>query len=665
LTSKTVLNVDDNAASRYLKSRTLREAGFKVVECGTGAAALEEMTLSRPDLVLLDIKLPDISGLEVCRRIKGSLKTSRVPVVHISAHYISDNDEVRGLEAGADIYLAEPVGAHALVSAVRTLLKLRATENGLASSEERMRLATEGAGIATWDCHLGKSADVWSRQFYAMLGYAPEAGGASSEVWLARVRSDEREAVAAALDATMAGQGPFSTEHWIVRADDGRERRIAPYGNLHMDGEGNPTRLLGVAMDVTDRFNNEIERETLLAQAREGQRSAEAAANAQDEFLAVLSHEMRTPMSIIIGWLSLLRGGQLSAERQATALQTIEHSAHMQVGLINDLLDVSSIVLGKMQIASETTGLDVAVNNAVAETKAAADVRKIVITADFDTGPWTVTGDPERLQQIFGNLLSNAVKFTPRGGRVRVSIRRSDGGVAVTIADNGEGIAAELLPHIFERFRQADTASGRRHGGMGLGLALVRSLISLHEGTVSAQSEGVGLGARFTVWMPLLPGDSECENILPGLRPSTAKHDHMLQGVRILVVEDNPDAASMLAILLQFQGATTEVALLPSQALDIAGRWQPDVMLVDIGLPEMNGYTLLPLLRKELGARGIDLPAVALTGFSRITDVAHAKAAGFQAHVVKPYDIDALSLLVAELCGGSSQNGPRPLVTPA
>jgi PAS domain S-box-containing protein len=645
MTAQTILNVDDNPANRYIRSRALREAGFQVVEAATGQAALDAVVEKMPDLVLLDMKLPDISGLEVCRRIKKNPRTQRIPVVHISVTYVTEAAEAFSLDAGADIYLAEPVGPHEIASAVRTLLKLRDTETGLAAAEERLRLATEGAGIATWDIDVPSGAAVWSRKFYGMLGYEltqPPSWGA----WIARARADDRDALVAALERSRRGL-PFSVEHWIVRADTGEERCIAPYGRMHLDRDGDPHRLIGVAIDVTEKHRAEAAREQLLRQAQAAQQAAEEAARMKDEFLAVLSHELRTPMSAMVGWLDLIRTGQLTPEQHRTALETIERNARLQTQLVNDLLDVSRIVTGKMELEAGTVSVDQALENALQTARIAAGTKEIELVAPRGRSGWVVIGNPERLQQVFSNLLSNAVKFTPRGRRVEVRAETVGTEVRISVIDSGEGIAPELLPHIFDRFRQADSSSRRRHGGLGLGLAIVHSLVELHGGRVTAESAGEGRGATFTVTLPLAPE--------PGRAAAAPRGDpasgESLRGVRILAVDDEEDAVGMIEHMLRLQGATVRTALNAADALEAVRGWRPDILVLDIGMPIQDGYELLPRLRRELNADAGSLPAIALTGFAGAENSARAGAAAFQAHVAKPFERSAVCQLIARLAG--------------
>jgi signal transduction histidine kinase len=511
----TILNVDDNSANRYVKSRILRAAGFAVVEAGTGEDALTAAAAARPDLVLLDIRLPDISGIEVCRRLRASTATQHLPIVHISATHISPADEASSVDAGADIYLAEPVDAKELSSAVRTLLKLRSTEQGLAVA---------------------------------------------------------------------------------------------------------------------------------LREAQQARRIAEDAVRMKDEFLAMLSHELRTPMSAMLGWLHLLKVGKLSPEQQANALETIERNARIQTQLVNDLLDVSRIVTGKMELGAEIVPLDGALESAIDSARLDSRARGIELEAHLGRGAWHVKGNPQRLQQIFSNLLSNALKFSPPGGTVAIRLEREGAMARVSVEDRGEGIAAEVLPHIFERFRQADSSSRRSHGGLGLGLAIVRSLVELHGGSVSAASAGLGRGATFTVALPLVEAP-----VGEAGHKETASVGADLSGIRVLVVDDDQSNLQMIAQLLRLHGASVMSASDAAGAMAIAPGWGPDALVLDIGMPQTDGYQLLRDLRAALGKDARSLPAIAVTGYASQEDSRRALQAGFQAHVAKPFDMTGLCQLIAQL----------------
>ena len=370
----TILNVDDTAALRYTKSRMLKHAGFDVIEASGGAEALRLVHEHKPQLVLLDVNLPDMSGLDVCRSIKGDPDTRSIPVVQISATFVTEQDQLMGLEGGAEIYLTEPIEAQELTTVVRTLLRLRAME---------------------------------------------------------------------------------------------------------------------------------AEREEAFQRERNARLQAEEATRIKDEFLATLSHELRTPMNTIISWTHLLRTGRLDQIQHVRAIESIDRAAHSQAQLIEDLLDVSRIVSGKLHLTLRPVELEPLIESGMESQRPAAQTKGVSLNVHRSRDPITVVGDADRLQQVFLNLLSNAVKFTPAGGKVDVMLERAGAHARVSVADSGEGIAPGFLPYVFDRFRQADGTKTRTHMGLGLGLAIVRHIVELHGGTVQAQSAGAGLGATFMVTLPL------------------------------------------------------------------------------------------------------------------------------------------------------------------
>jgi PAS domain S-box-containing protein len=451
-----VLNVDDNPASLYAKSRTLRRAGFHVLEATNGEDALQIVDREAPSLVLLDVQLPDMSGLEVCRRIKAAPATYLLPVLHISATYKSDLIKEESQESGADIYLVEPVSGEELITVVRTLLRLRRSELGLAESETRLRLATEGAQIATWDLDLRTGEAVWSSRLHELLGYPADSKRATWQMWRSRIHPDDVAAVDEALDAAKAGRELFQCEHRVLPADGSAERWLAPRGRIYPDPQGNNTRVIGVATDVTVRRRMDEERERLFALEQAARADAEHAARLKDQFLATLSHELRNPMSAVLGWLHLLRGGRLSAPQAEQALETIERNARLQNQLINDILDVSRIITGQFRLELAPLRVIPVLNDAIETVRPAAAAKSIAIDLDLGAVDSWVQGDAGRLQQVFINLLGNAIKFSAAHTRIRIASSQRDQMIVVAVADQGEGISADVLPHIFERFRQAD-----------------------------------------------------------------------------------------------------------------------------------------------------------------------------------------------------------------
>jgi PAS domain S-box-containing protein len=642
-----VLNVDDHAVGRYGKTRILEEAGFDVIEAGTGEDALKLVRSRRPQLVLLDIQLPDVDGLEVCRRIKGDPGTQHIPVLHISATYDELQGEPISMGSGADIFLAEPVEPLELITVVRTLLRLRTTEIGLAESEERMRLATEGAGIATWDIDLRTGVAHWNRQSYLILGYKPN-GSATWDMWRSRVHPDDAEPLMAAIEEARNGAF-FTREHRILRHDNGEERWLSPYGRIHLDEQGKATRFLGIAVDITERKHAEARRERLLQLEHRARSEAEQAARLKDEFLATLSHELRSPMSAILGWLHLLRSGRLETAEHARALDTIERNARLQNQLINDLLDVSRIVTGKLHLDPQPVALEGVLEQALNSVRLSASAKGVALEEDFESLGFT-QGDADRLQQVFVNLLSNGIKFTPPGGRVQLRARRSGDWHKITVSDTGEGIEPDLVPHLFQRFTQADGSSTRRYGGLGLGLAIVRHLVELHGGRVTAESEGKGLGATFTVLLPATAEQAPMPDAPSAPVRVAAMRPLRLDNVRVLVVDDEPGAAHLMAHVLRMEGAEVRTASRASDAVAVASAWFPEALVLDIGMPDVDGYTLIGQLRAVASGTARRVPAIAVTGYASELDRKHALEAGFDVHFTKPFDVEKLlDVLVALL----------------
>jgi PAS domain S-box-containing protein len=402
-------------------------------------------------------------------------------------------------------------------------------------------------------------------------------------------------------------------------------------------GDGPLFGVAAVVHEVTDRRRAEAEREALLREAERARTEAESASRAKDEFLAVLSHELRAPLQGVLGWVSLLRDQRLDATQQLRALQAIERSTHLQTQLINDLLDVSRIIGGRLTVDSRPLDLAAAVREAIDHLRPSATAHGVTLDASVaDCG--VTLGDPDRLRQVLGNLLSNAIKFTPRGGTVSVRCERDGGDIVVAVEDTGEGIAPEFLPLVFERFRQADSSSSRRHGGLGLGLAIARRLVELHGGEIRAESDGVGRGARFTVRL------AACDPLVVSA-PSSAADDGALRGRRVLLVEDDADSREAISLALTLEGATVTAAGTADDALTRLGNAAPDAVVSDLSMPGTDGYALLAQLR----ARGVAAPAIAVSGLAAPEDRARALTAGFSAHVAKPVELDLLLRTLARL----------------
>ncbi|AEG94211.1 hybrid sensor histidine kinase/response regulator [Ramlibacter tataouinensis] len=387
-----------------------------------------------------------------------------------------------------------------------------------------------------------------------------------------------------------------------------------------------------------------------LASEREARERAERADRLKDEFLATLSHELRTPLNAILGWTQVLQRAPENAETVAQGARVIERNVKTQARLIEDLLDVSSIISGKLRLETMPVELLPVVEAALEAVAPTAQSKGVRLERRLDTGAGPVLGDATRLQQVFWNILVNAVKFTPSGGRVRVALERVGEMAQVTITDTGEGISPDFLPHMFDRLRQADGSTTRRHGGLGLGLSIVKHLVELHGGTVHGDSPGPGQGASFVVRLPLAPV-AERRRVAP--EPSSAEAGVgcvSLAGVRVLAVDDEPDARDLLRKVLEDCGAQVQVAASAREALALFAESSPDILVCDIGMPAEDGYALISQVRK-LEGDAPRVPAIALTAFARAEDRRRALLAGFQLHLAKPVEADELVVAVASQLG--------------
>jgi CheY-like chemotaxis protein/nitrogen-specific signal transduction histidine kinase len=389
------------------------------------------------------------------------------------------------------------------------------------------------------------------------------------------------------------------------------------------------------------------ERHRQLELERQARAEAESIGRLKDEFLTTLSHELRTPLNSILGWAQLLKIGSLPEEKRADGIATIERNARHQAKLIEDLLDISSIITGKLKLHLQPMDLRSIVNNAVESMLPAAVSKGLKLSVSSDMSQDLVNADPLRLQQVICNLLSNAIKFTPQGGSIQISIGQAATSVYAAVSDTGEGLSPTFLPHAFERFRQADASITKKFGGLGLGLSIVKRLVDMHGGTVTASSAGLGRGSTFTVQLPLSQNVPVVEN--DPLSNSTADEiASALQGTRILIVDDEPDALHLVSYLFQTHGADTRTATSAAEALQVIATFDPQLLISDIGMPDVDGYELLRTIRAEV-PNGKNLPAIALTAFADRTHREKALTTGFQNHMGKPFDATALLAMAANM----------------
>jgi PAS domain S-box-containing protein len=531
----------------------------------------------------------------------------------------------------------------------------------LRESERRLQLAISIAEMGTFDIDLRTDAVQVNEPGRAIYGWPPEQQLTFSAV-KQQFHPDDREWVEEVVARALQPDGSreFDLEQRILRTD-GELRWIRVRGRAVFNDGPVALRCIGTYLDITDRKLSEEHRDDILAAEREARRQAERVNRMKDEFLATLSHELRTPLNSILGWSQLLlRGCEPEDARQG--LETIERNARAQTQMIEDLLDMSRIISGKVRLHVEVVDLAEIVGSAIETVQPSVEAKKIRLTSALDAGAGLVSGDPNRLQQVVWNLLSNAVKFTPAGGKLRVGLQRVASEVEISVSDSGAGIAPEFLPQVFDRFRQADSSTTRHHGGLGLGLSIVKQLVELHGGTVRAQSPGLGLGATFVVSLPvtgIARQDSGEWSAVTHRRGGADGHapDNApeLAGKRILVVDDDRDAREVVKRILQGCGAEVSTAGSVAEAILALRREEPDMLISDLGMPGQDGYDLIREVRSWSEEAGGKLPAVALTAFARSEDRQRVLKAGYQMHLAKPVEAAELITTCAELLRGSAE----------
>jgi PAS domain S-box-containing protein len=620
------------------------------------------------------------------------------------------------------------------VAFVLDLSARKKTEKSLRRSEDRLRIALEAGQLGTWDWNLVTNRVVWNTRFKALFGLPPQ-GQMTLDRFFDSIHPDDRDRIQQAVDESLApaSGGDYDVEYRIIGIEDQQERWILAKGQVYFADNGTPRRFIGTVLDITERKTATAERERLLRQEQVARVTAERANRVKDEFLAILSHELRSPLNPILGWSQLLQTKSLSPEKTTEALQIIERNAKLQTQLIDDLLDVARILRGKLKLDNAPVPLAPTVAAAMETVKTAATAKAISIHSDLpDLG--NVWGDAARIQQIVWNLLSNAVKFTPKGGRVEVRVELGSGGVgewesdgvgelgskgvgelgsdgvgesgsrevsntptllsengsaereaatastphhpitptlreaatastlhhsitpkphhseasspdyaAITVTDTGKGIHPNFLPHIFDSFRQEDISITREHGGLGLGLAIVRHLVTAHGGEIAADSPGEGKGATFTVTLPLMAPASILDPDADGIAQPLS-----LQGLQLLAVDDDADSRDLLRTLLSEYGATVVTAASAKAALVQLMQHPPDVLISDIGMPQMDGLALLRRVR-SLSSSVAQVPAIALTAYAREEDQQKVLEQGFQKHLPKPVDVERLVQAIVEL----------------
>ena len=551
-----------------------------------------------------------------------------------------------------------PTGEGVMIIA-RDVNERRRAEESLRESERRLRAIFDQAiaGIAQTDSE-GRFLLVNER-------FCEIVGRSADELTGLRMQDithpDDLPQNVALFESAMAGGENFVIEKRYVRPG-GTHVWVRKQFSSVRDANGIPQYGFAIVEEISERKRAEAEKDEAFRRERSARSEAEAANRSKDEFLAVVSHELRTPLTAMLGWLRLMKMGAVDASAASRGFETVERNANILVRLVEDLLDVSRIISGKLELEIRPMKLSPVVRAAIDVIRPAADAKQIDLRARLEPDPGLVSGDPGRIQQVVWNLLANATKFTPHGGRIDVSVERRDGNAVITVADTGIGIAPDLLPRVFERFRQADSSQSRKHSGLGLGLAIVRHVVEMHGGTVEAESQGEGMGTTFRVLLPIRsvvaqPKPAEPPSSNPPTRhpppsaprPTTSEPLPVLDATRVLVVEDEDDTRAVIARILAWRGAEVRAFSCAADARAWFQAWKPDVLVSDIGMPQESGFSLIASLRALERERGGHVPAIALTAFAQETYRLQALAAGYDLHIPKPVEPSELVCAVAKL----------------
>ena len=730
-----ILMVDDNESNLLALEAILEAPDRNLVKASSGTEALRYLLDCDVAVILLDVYMPGMDGLETAALIRGREKSRSIPIIFLTAEHAGVAHLSKGYALGAVDYILKPVEPEILTSKVAVFVELfKKTEqvkrqaallheknielenanlqrlSALVELGQQLAAEREPAELLQKFCHAARDI-VGAR--YAAIGMVgengkglrhfltsgfdvetaerigvPRIGENIFSVLLAERRplrlcgedanlqemssASENFSVSSCLGAHI--HTPTGENGWLYLADkldadefnEADERLTVTltsqvavaYENarLYTEAQRHATEL---QQEVAERKQAEEERARLLVREQAARADAEAANRTKDEFLATLSHELRTPLTSILGWVHLLRSGSLPAASSTSALETIERNAKAQSQLIDDLLDVSRIITGKLRIDSQPVELKSVIEAAVDSVRPAATSKSIQFDMKLDEDAGTVLGDPNRLQQVAWNLFSNAVKFTPDGGRVEVRLSCNGSQVRVEVEDTGQGIGPNFLPHVFDRFRQADGTTTRTHGGLGLGLAIVRHLVELHGGSIRADSKGENKGATFTVTLPR--ADAEEVDLTQSEADTRGNGDHSsecaatLTNLRVLVVDDEADTRDLISVILSRCGAEVKTCATAAEAFKTFQEWKPDVLVSDIGMPDEDGYALIKKLRALERGDEASLPAVALTAYAGAEDRARALASGFQRHMAKPLEPRELIHVVAHLAERETQ----------
>lgn len=637
-----VLLLEDAQFDIELIETTLKNGGIEceLVCVETQKAFLEALKTTNFELILADYSLPAFDGFSALEIAKATCPD--VPFILVSG-VIGEESAIEALKQGATDYILKQRLGRLVPSVQRALQESRErrdrqrAEEILQQTDNMLRAVVNASPIAIITLNADGRVMTWNPAAKEIYGWDAEE---IIDQQLPVISLDEQEIFERNFHSALHDQivNNLEMQHHTKKGTAiNISISLAPLHNA----QNQPYAVVVTAIDITKRKQIEAERFSLLQREQAARAHAEAASRLKDEFLAVLSHELRTPLNAILGWIKLLRKGHLEQATVNRALEVIDRNTAFQVQMIEELLDLSRIIQGKLKLEIHPVNL-ASIVEATAETlRPAAEAKSVKVQLSLDDSNLSmIPGNANRLQQVCWNLLSNAIKFTPSGGQVTVRLQKVDAYAQLQVADTGIGISADFLPHVFEYFRQADASTTRSTGGLGLGLTISRHLVEMHGGTINAASLGEGQGAIFTVMLPLQSTQPKIEQAQAPLDSASE-----LLGIKAIVVDDQVDTRELIVFVLEQQGAKVVSASSVSEALEKLTQYKPDILITDISMPNQDGYTLLQKARNLLQKQGSDVPALAITAYAREEDRQQAISAGFQMHLAKP--IDPLELVKA------------------
>lgn len=659
---RTVLIIEDSPEDRVAYKRYFTRAAdyhYSILEADNAAAGLALWQAHRPDCVLLDHQLPDRDGLAVLSALAAEGGEDACALVMLTG--TGDTQlAVEAMKAGAHDYLDKNrVTAEWLLRAVNNAIEKASLRRQLDEQREWLRVTLSSIGDAVIATDTAGRVTFLNPIAAALTGWTPEeATGRPATEILQIVNEETRLAVESPVARTISEEVGGQANHTLLLSKDGREIQIDDSSAPIRDEAGTLRGAVLVFRDITERKQIEAKRAELLRKESAARAVAEAANRSKDEFLAVVTHELRSPLNSILGYTRIARANAQDAAQVARYCEIIERNAKVQQKLIEDLLDTARIVSGKLKIEVAPVDLRLVLEEALLVVRPAAEAKKIRLVPRIGNETQEVSGDAARLQQVAWNLLQNAIKFTPEGGRVELQLEQDEQHIRLIVSDTGKGMEPEFLSAVFDRFSQQDMSSTRRYGGLGLGLALAKQLVELHGGRIEATSAGIGQGSTFTVTLPRLHTGA-----LPQIRAIAESRDSSeafpldglprLEGVRVLIVDDQEEARLLVANTLNEWGAVVALAASGQEAEALLAQTAFDVLVCDIAMPDVNGYEVLRRIRaferqhSKPVSRGI--PAIALTALSHPEERSQALRAGFRMHVAKPVEPAELIMVIASL----------------